>query len=251
MNRDAVEREEEMREILRNDASLRTSAVHDAAVLSAARAFADAPPAQKSSLRQHRGRRALWPAAAGVAAVMISLALAWRVVQQQRELAVVSAEKVQLARLVGRLEEEIAALERSSTSLAEALKRAEQGEASVAQSSGAVARILATIVLAPGAVRGENETPVVRAPAGAGTIRMQLDLGAVAQHDAYRALIATSGGKEVWRSGALAARGEGTQRSLILDAPASALGPGAYEISLRAEASSEDLTYYYFEIARR
>jgi hypothetical protein len=252
MSRDAAERDEEMRELLRNDASLRTSARHDALVLSAARAFAQTPPLAEKAVRRVRARRIVWSAAAGVAAIVVAFALVWQVVQDQRELAVVNAEKVQLARLVARLEEQIDALEQRSTKLAGELRRAEQRGATAADGAiPAVARVLATLTLAPGAVRGEEESVAVRASPGPGTIRLQLELGPVAPHDAYRAIIARTNGAEVWSSGPLAPQGAGADRRLILDAPGSALDSGAYELSLRADGGAEDLTYYYFEVARR
>ena len=250
MSRDAAEQDEELRALLRDDASLRTSSRHDAAVLSAARAFTESPRAAEAPLR--RTRRIVWSAAASFVAIVVALALVWQVVQDQRELAVVNAEKEQLARFVARLEQQVDALERRSTRLAEALQRAQQTGVTVADNAASgVARVLSTITLAPGAVRGEDETVVVRAPAGPGVVLLQLDLGPVAAYDAYRAIIAKTNGKEVWRSGTLAPKGVGADRRLTVEAPGSALDSGAYELSLRAEGSNEDLTYYYFEMARR
>jgi hypothetical protein len=252
MSREAAERDEEMRELLRDDASLRTSARHDAAVLSAARAFAQTPRIAAGAVRRVRTRRIVWSAAAGVAAVIVAFALVWQVVQDQRELAVVNSEKEQLARLVARLEQQIDVLEHRSTRLAEALRRAEQtGPTVAANAIPGVARVLATLTLAPGAVRGEEEGATVRAPPGPGTIRLQLELGRVTPHDAYRAIIARTNGTEVWRSGALVPQGAGSDRRLTLDAPATALDSGAYELSLRADGAADDLTYYYFDVTRR
>jgi len=250
MSREPAGREEDMLELLRADTAERTSAGHDAAVLSAARAYTESGPVRLPG--RTRSRAVIWAAAASIAAIAISLALAWQVLEQRRALSAASADRAQLTRLVAGLEEQVATLERRSEDLTEALKDAQAGGAARPETAiSAIARVLATVALSPGLVRGEDERVVIRAPQGEGAIRLLLDLDSVAEHDAYRVVVATTAGKAVWRSGAVAPQREGARKRLIIDAPASALPSADYEVTLRAASSGEELTYYYFELARQ
>jgi len=218
--------DQDLRHMLQSQLSS-TSAAHDAAVLKAARDFSRAQvpvgrdgPTPRSSSRARRLLVTSWVAAAAITAIVITGAL-WREQAFHREVQALTEERAALTRRVAEL----------------------QGGSRQTQ----VLTLLST-VLTPGVTRGEDSFAEVEIPPDVGAVRLRLEVAPTANRRNYEMSLATRAGKEVWRGGPLAINTRGSPQTLTAEIPATLLGSGDYELSLREGNGQTD--YYYFKVRR-
>ena len=111
---------------------------------------------------------------------------------------------------------------------------------------------VATLVLTP-QLRSARQLPTVTLAVGSGDLAVQLDLEPV-DYPAYDAsLVASNGGRIVWRSDRLIARTIGDRKRLDLGLPATVLSPQEYLIRVSgvpARGASEIVGEYRFIVVR-
>jgi hypothetical protein len=108
------------------------------------------------------------------------------------------------------------------------------------------------LVLLPGSLRSLEGGAVLSVPAGADAVRIQVNHEGEA-HPAYRVVISTPEGQEVWSQGGLAPSETGA-RSVVVSVPARVLRPGDFVLSLagrEAGAGFTDIAEYSFRVARQ
>lgn len=120
--------------------------------------------------------------------------------------------------------------------------------------SDSTPRLLASVVLSAGMVRGGDELTQVNLPETSGTVRLQLDLATVAEHPAYRAELHTRAGRSVWSAEGLQPRTTEWGKGVFVDLESRLLEQGEYDLMLKRATEvggPDDPTYYYFNVQRR
>ena len=108
------------------------------------------------------------------------------------------------------------------------------------------------LVLLPGSVRSPEGAAVLSVPAGADAVRIQVKHQGD-PHPAYRVVISTPEGREVWSRGDLPPSQPGAP-SLVVSLPAGALRPGDFVLTLSARQAGSgfaNIAEYSFRVARQ
>ncbi len=103
--------------------------------------------------------------------------------------------------------------------------------------------VIASFLLQPGALRGA-ETAVLRIPAHAASVRLELQLDRESS-GLVDATVRTAGGRTVWTQSGIRPYSAGTISAALIEVPAEKLIPGRYEVRL---SGSDD--FYYFRAIR-
>ena len=115
-------------------------------------------------------------------------------------------------------------------------------------------RLVASIVLSAGTVRGGEAPARIELSATPGTVRLELDLETVVEQPRYRVELHSRSGQNVWRAEDLMPRTTEWGKAVVVDVESSVLQQGEYELLLQSAAQpggANDPTYYYFEVQRR
>jgi hypothetical protein len=113
---------------------------------------------------------------------------------------------------------------------------------------------VATLVLLPGVSRGETRPVPFAVDAGTTLARIEIQLEARDEYPRYRAELHTAGGSDVLSMNNLTARKSENGFTVTLEAAASTLQSGRYELALQGLATNEparDIGFYYFIVQQR
>lgn len=160
------------------------------------------------------------------------------------------------------LERQVDMERRRSEELAAQLEREKQQRAqtdeSLRQLSETVNRpqetarpIIASLLLLPGISRGASTQPILRLPANATVVQLQIGIDPAEDFKSFGVELRTAGGRSVWTRDNLTARNTRGGRVVRLTLPSSALSSGEYELRLKGVAASggtEDVGFYYFAV---
>jgi hypothetical protein len=118
---------------------------------------------------------------------------------------------------------------------------------------GGAASLVASFVLTPGVTRGVDDVTRVQIPAGADSVRLQLDLDSVGEYPGFRAELRTRAGRLVWSGASLKALTIGSGKAVIIDLQPTALESGEHEMALFGQIAVgkyEEAGFYYFNVQR-
>jgi hypothetical protein len=108
-----------------------------------------------------------------------------------------------------------------------------------------------SFVLTPGVRMAVGSRPQRLVLTGAdGEVRIQLDLPAGPAYPAYRAVLESAGGRQVWARDGLAASAVPSGRAIFLAIGARVLAEGDYVLFVRS-ATGEEVASYSFGVIRR
>jgi hypothetical protein len=196
--------------------------------------------------------------AAGTLVVLIGVVwLASQAIQYRNSsqaLQALESERENLEKTVGDLKGQMAGLEQNSQKLSQELERerlARQELEKKGRGAGGPVRLIASFVLRAGLVRGADDAAKLNVPAGASTIRLQLELAPAEDYRTYRAELRTAAGALITGEDMLRAEVRGQSKSLGLDVPAQRLAAGNYELALLGRTDGgqlEEVGYYYFTV---
>ncbi len=182
--------------------------------------------------------------AMGVVAVVLVSVISWQAVQTTR-----------LRGRVGELEAERAGQQQQEKTLQKAIEveraRADDLSAQL-QRNGPTG--LASLILMPGMVRGENAPPQLVVPHTAQLAALQVQLEPRDEYPQYRAELHTRRGDEILTRSNLREQRSGVVRVVVLEIPASVLNAGDYELTLKGIAAGkqpEDIAYYRFSVQKK
>lgn len=111
--------------------------------------------------------------------------------------------------------------------------------------------IIASLLLLPGISRGASTQPILRLPANATVVQLQIGIDPAEDFKSFGMELLTASGRSVWTRDNLTARNTRGGRVVRLTLPASALSSGEYELRLKAVTASggtEDVGFYYFAV---
>jgi hypothetical protein len=111
--------------------------------------------------------------------------------------------------------------------------------------------LIASLLLLPGISRGASTQPVLRLPANATVVQLQIGIDPAEDFKSFGVELRTVAGRTVWTRDNLTARNTRGGRMVRLTLPSSALSSGEYELRLKGVASSggtEDVGFYYFAV---
>jgi hypothetical protein len=119
--------------------------------------------------------------------------------------------------------------------------------------SMAAAPAVASLVLLPGLSRSEARVPQLSLDPAAQVVRIEVRLEPRDNYQRFRAELRTRRGDEVLTLANLSRRQTTTGYGVLVEAPASVLPPGQYELELKGAkgSSTEDVGFYYFNIDRK
>ena len=144
-----------------------------------------------------------------------------------------AAVSVWLARDLGRARADLATV------------RADMARYSAAAQSGAPATsppLVIAVALAPGLTRAAGERRRVRVPGDAGSVKLDLNLGAATLGAGRRLVVRTADGDEIWSEALAGAAGA---RAISAQVPARLLATADYEIVVTGTANQRPLTYSF------
>lgn len=196
-------------------------------------------------------------AAGGALAIFAAAWLGWQVREQRTQLQALEGERRTLENAVGSLKDQVAGLEQRGQDLNRQLdeqRRQHPDPASQQQTSGGTLRLLASIVLSPGLVRGNADLVQVKVPGSPGTVRLQLDLATVGEYRSYRAELRSGAGNLIWNKDMLGMRTVDWGKAVFIDLPSSVLQNGEYELSLQGLMDGgkfDDPAIYYFNVVKQ
>jgi anti-sigma factor RsiW len=136
-----------------------------------------------------------------------------------------------------------------SQQMADDLQRQLEESATLPSQSAVV-----SLALWPGISRGGGGRSKLVIPQAAQRVRLQIGVEPEDEYPGFRVELRAPGGQPVWTQGNLSARRVRGGRAVILNLPASLLRSGEYELSLKgvtAEASIEEVGYYYVEVIKK
>jgi murein DD-endopeptidase MepM/ murein hydrolase activator NlpD len=110
--------------------------------------------------------------------------------------------------------------------------------------------VVVALSLLPGISRGSNSVPRVAIGKDVNMVQLQIGIDPQESYRRYRVELRTANGQHVLAQGNLSARG----RRIPLSVPASVLGNGRYELTLKGiteSGATEDVGFYYFEVAKK
>ena len=108
--------------------------------------------------------------------------------------------------------------------------------------------------LLPGLSRGSNSLPQLALAKDVSLVRLQIGIDPEENYRRYRVELRTEQGQQVLAQGNLSARNGGHGRSIPLSVPASTLGNGRYELTLKGiteSGTTEDIGFYYFVVVKK
>lgn len=111
--------------------------------------------------------------------------------------------------------------------------------------------IIASLLLLPGISRGASTQPILRLPANATVVQLQIGIDPADDFKSFGMELRTASGRSVWTRDNLTARNTRGGRVVRLTLPASALSSGEYELRLKgvtASGGTEDVGFYYFAV---
>jgi len=114
--------------------------------------------------------------------------------------------------------------------------------------------VVVALSLLPGISRGSNSVPQLTIAKDVNLVRLQIGIDPQENYRRYRAELRTVSGQQVLAQGNLSARGGSRGRSIPFGVPASALGNGRYELTLKGiteSGATEDVGFYYFEVVKK
>jgi hypothetical protein len=119
--------------------------------------------------------------------------------------------------------------------------------------STASAPAVASLVLLPGLSRAGTRVPQLSLDPTAQLVRIEVTLETRDDYPRFRAELRTPVGNEVLTFANLPRHKTAEGYAVAVEAPASALPPGQYELALKGikGASAEDVGFYYFNIDRK
>ena len=113
--------------------------------------------------------------------------------------------------------------------------------------------IIVALSLLPGISRGSNSLPQLAIAKDTTLVRLQIGIDPQENYRRYRVELRTEKGQQVLAQGNLPARAGSHGRSIPLSVPASALGNGRYELTLKGitdSGTTEDVGFYYFDVKK-
>ncbi len=113
--------------------------------------------------------------------------------------------------------------------------------------------VVVALSLLPGISRGSNSLPQLAIAKDATLVRLQIGIDPQENYRRYRVELRTENGQQVLAQGNLLARAGSHGRSIPLSVPASALGNGRYELTLKGitdSGTTEDVGFYYFDVKK-
>jgi hypothetical protein len=193
-------------------------------------------------------------AATGLVIVIGIVWLASQAIQARRNVQALEAERRNLEKTVEDLKGQVAGLQRDSRNLSNELdqERSTRG-GSDNQRTGNTSPLgsMASFILRAGVVRGPDDAPRLKVPAGVATVRLRLEVNPADDYPAYKAELRTAAGSMIWSGDMLRAQGSGRTKTVDLDVPAQRLRAGNYELALLGRVDPgklEDVAYYYFTL---
>jgi hypothetical protein len=195
-------------------------------------------------------------ALAGSALALFAAAwLGLQVRQQRQQLAALDNQRQTLENTVGNLQNQISGLQQRGQDLSRQLDEERQRQSETLQNKvGGALRLLGSIVLSPGLVRGSNDVAQLKIAPGQGTVRLQLDLATVDEHPSYRVELRGAAGKVVWNGNSLKPRAMNSSKAIVIDLSSAILQAGEHELSLEgvnAEGKADTPVYFYFNVGRQ
>ena len=113
--------------------------------------------------------------------------------------------------------------------------------------------VVVALSLLPGISRGSNSLPQLAIAKDTTLVRLQIGIDPQENYRRYRVELRTEKGQQVLAQGNLLARAGSHGRSIPLSVPASALGNGRYELTLKGitdSGTTEDVGFYYFDVKK-
>lgn len=113
--------------------------------------------------------------------------------------------------------------------------------------------VVVALSLLPGISRGSNSLPQLAIAKDTTLVRLQIGIDPKENYRRYRVELRTEKGQQVLAQGNLLARAGSHGRSIPLSVPASALGNGRYELTLKGitdSGTTEDVGFYYFDVKK-
>jgi len=114
--------------------------------------------------------------------------------------------------------------------------------------------VVVALSLLPGISRGSNSLPQLAIAKDVTLVRLQIGIDPQENYRRYRVELRTENGRQVLAQGNLLARTGSHGRSIPLSVPASALGNGRYELTLKGiteSGTTEDVGFYYFDVVKK
>jgi murein DD-endopeptidase MepM/ murein hydrolase activator NlpD len=114
--------------------------------------------------------------------------------------------------------------------------------------------VVVALSLLPGISRGSNSLPKLAIAKDVSLVRLQIGIDPHESYRRYRVELRTENGRQVLAQGNLSARLGSHGQSIPLSVPASAIGTGRYELSLKGiteSGTTEDVGFYYFDVVKK
>jgi len=114
--------------------------------------------------------------------------------------------------------------------------------------------VVVALSLLPGISRGSNSLPQLAIAKDVTLVRLQIGIDPQENYRRYRVELRTENGRQVLAQGNLLARTGSHGRSIPLSVPASDLGNGRYELTLKGiteSGTTEDVGFYYFDVVKK
>ena len=214
---------------------------------------APSPRGFLSNLFQFRPAFRIAFATGGVFALAIAVWLGLQLRQQGIEIQALRAERDSLKAATGTLQTELTGLQQRSLDLTRQLEEEQEARLSGAQPDSPALRVLASVVLSPGLIRGNNDVAQIKIPGNSGIVRLELDLATVGEYGSYRAELHNSAGDLIWRSSNLSMRTTSWGKAVVLNLPAERLENGEYELTLqglKGQVAPDSPVLFYFNVTK-
>ena len=114
--------------------------------------------------------------------------------------------------------------------------------------------VVVALSLLPGISRSSNSLPRLAIAKDVSLVRLQIGIDPKENYRRYRVELRTENGRQVLAQGNLSARGGTRGRNIPLNVPASVLGNGRYELTLKGiteSGATEDVGFYYFDVLKK
>ncbi len=114
--------------------------------------------------------------------------------------------------------------------------------------------VVVALSLLPGISRGSTSLPQLAIAKDVSLVRLQIGIDPKENYRRYRVELRTENGRQVLAQGNLSARGGTRGRNIPLNVPASVLGNGRYELTLKGiteSGTTEDVGFYYFDVVKK
>jgi len=204
-----------------------------------------------------RGQQPVFQAAVAAAGLVIVIGFVWlasETIQARRNMQALETQRQNLEKAVAELKGQVAGLQQDGQKLSSELdqERAARRELENKRpDTNSPLGLVASFVLRAGIVRGADDAAHLKIPAGAGTVRLRLEVNPAEDYPTFKAELRTAAGAMVWNGETLRAQNSGGSKIVNLDVPAQRLRAGNYEIALLGRSDSgklEDVAFYYFTV---